>query len=572
MFLRRESLPRHLEKWSTVDILSDQGYLYQSHYAILDKGSVLAFDEIGLNVAGYLTAELGLGEVARNHLSVLQHLGVSTSVQDASFITHQRKEALELKNQATENIHPVNLVCINAPEIKHFIERFGASYFRTKYNIGSWWWEVEDLPSEWQREFYRFDELWVGTKFIKTNFDKVAPIPVHVVQPYVVPLQATPCREVLGFKPEEFVFLFAFDYFSCFERKNPVAIVKAFKRAFKDENARVKLLIKTTNADKFKTKAESLQREAGEDRRIVLLDKYCSKSELNDMIASCDAYVSLHRTEGFGLPIAEAMLLKKPVIATGWSGNLDFTTAENSLLVQYGFSVNQEDYGPYKVGMRWAEPDVEHAAKLMRVLYEDQAHARLLGERGAATVQELFGRDAVACAISARLESISRKAYRLAQINSFKNGLLNLECAGAQVAPGSSASAIQMDARRASSPLATEANAAASAAANTNTVAHPDLDSGEAQSEKIIDKVENLFTAWWHQPLLGKPLRLAYKCFSRLLYNMLKTETGATFRRELVEIAFEGVAKLAKDDGERIAELERRVRELETEHTARQKT
>ncbi|MES6496649.1 FkbM family methyltransferase, partial [Cutibacterium acnes] len=179
----------------------------------------------------------------------------------------------------------------------------GAGYFRTKYNIGSWWWEVEDLPSEWQREFYRFDELWVGTNFIKTNFDKVAPIPVHVVQPYVVPLQAAPCREVLGFKPDEFVFLFAFDYFSCFERKNPVAIVKAFKQAFKDENVRVKLLIKTTNAEKFKAKAELLQREAGEESRIVLLDKYCSKSELNDMIASCDAYISLHRTEGFGLPI-----------------------------------------------------------------------------------------------------------------------------------------------------------------------------------------------------------------------------------------------------------------------------
>jgi glycosyltransferase involved in cell wall biosynthesis len=513
----------------------------------LGKEPILAFDEIGLNVAGYLTAELGLGEVARNHLSVLQQLGVPVSVQDASFITHQRKEAIALKDLPTENIYPANLVCINAPEIKHFIERFGTGYFRTKYNIGSWWWEVEDLPPEWQREFYRFDELWVGTQFIKSNFDKVSPIPVHVVQPYVVPLQADPMRESLGFKPGEFVFLFAFDYFSCFERKNPLAIVKAFKQAFKDEKIPVKVLIKTTNAGKFKAKAEFLRQAAGEDPRIVLLDKYCSKSDLNNMIASCDAYISLHRTEGFGLPIAEAMLLNKPVIATGWSGNLDFTTAENSLLVNYGFSVNQDDYGPYKVGMRWAEPDVEHAAKLMRVLYEDQAHAKLLGERGRTTVQELFGREAVSRAISARLEQISRKAYRLGQINTFKNGLLNLECAGTA---GGAAGVVV-------SP------AAAELAENSEPT--------DVQSEKIIDKVEGLFTAWWHQPLFGKPLRLAYKCFARLLQNMLKTETGAGFRRESVEIAFEGVAKLAKDDGERIAELEHRVRELETERAARPK-
>jgi glycosyltransferase involved in cell wall biosynthesis len=302
------------------------------------------FDDFGLNIAGYLTAELGLGEVARNYVSVIQQLGVETSLQDASFITHQRKGASQLTTFTTDNPYPANLVCINAPEIKHFIERFGASYFRTKYNIGSWWWEVEELPQEWRNEFYRFDELWVGTSFIQRNLAQTSPIPVYVVQPYVVPLSAVPIRDDLKLASDDFVFLFAFDYFSCFERKNPIATVRAFKLAFKG-NERVKLLIKTTNAEKFKAKSDALIAEAGGDPRIILLDKYCSKEELNNIIASCDAYVSLHRTEGFGLPIAEAMLLHKPVIATGWSGNLDFTTEENSLLVKHEFSVNTEDYG-----------------------------------------------------------------------------------------------------------------------------------------------------------------------------------------------------------------------------------
>ncbi len=501
------------------------------------------FDDFGLNVAGYLTAELGLGEVARNYVSVIQQLGVKTSLQDASFITHQRKGASQLATFTLDNPHPANLVCINAPEIKHFIERFGASYFRTKYNIGSWWWEVEELPQEWQNEFYRFDELWVGTSFIQRNLAQVSPIPVYVVQPYVVPLSAVPIREALGLARGDFVFLFAFDYFSCFERKNPISTVRAFKLAFKG-NERVKLLIKTTNAEKFKTKSDALNAEVGRDPRIILLDKYCSKEELNNIIASCDAYVSLHRTEGFGLPIAEAMLLHKPVIATGWSGNLDFTTEENSLLVKHEFSVNTEDYGPYKKGMRWAEPDIEHAAQLMRILYEDQAHAKLLGDRGAATIQEQFGRDAVESVIAERLTKILGKVQRVAQIDRFKEGLLRLE------APATGA-------------------AGAAAAACASGAEHAPSGSAVQISDGVVNKVEAILTRWWHRPLAGKPLRLLSKCLARYVQKLLTGAEGSQFRRDLIETSFEGVVKLVKSDYSQIEKLESRVKELEAQVAGR---
>lgn len=486
----------------------------------------------GLNVAGYLTAELGLGEVARNYVSVIQHLGVATSLQDASFITHQRKSADEFSKFTCENPYPANLVCINAPEIKHFIDRFGAGYFRTKYNIGSWWWEVEELPQDWMNEFHRFDELWVGTHFIQRNLARVSPIPVHVVQPYVVPLSAVSCRAELGLSENDFIFLFAFDYFSCFERKNPIGLVRAFKQAFK-KNEHVKLVIKTTNGDKFKAKSEALEVEVGADPGIILLDKYFSKPELNNLIASCNAYVSLHRTEGFGLPIAEAMLLKKPVIATGWSGNLDFNNEDNSLLVRYDFSTNLEDYGPYKKGMRWAEPDIEHAAKLMRLLFDDQTHARLLGMRGFATIHDLFGREAVGQVIAQRLATVSRKVYRVAQIDSFKKGLLSLE--------------------------------------NAQTGSSGDQKGEIAQppSESLIDAVDAFFSKWWHRPVLGKPLRLFTKCFSRFLKVTLKGSDGAKFRTDLIETTFEGVAKLAKVDSDEIEQLEKRLEVLESELNAR---
>lgn len=500
------------------------------------------FDDFGLNVAGYLTAELGLGEVARNYVSVIQQLGVPTSLQDASFITHQRKGAGQLASFTDDNPYPANLVCINAPEIKHFIERFGAGYFRTKYNIGSWWWEVEELPQEWKNEFYRFDELWVGTSFIQRNLARVAPIPVHVVQPYVVPLSAVPIRAELGLQKDDFVFLYAFDYFSCFERKNPIATVRAFKLAFKGDE-RAKLLIKTTNAEKFKAKSDALKVEANGDPRIILLDKYCSKEELNNMIASCDAYVSLHRTEGFGLPIAEAMLLHKPVIATGWSGNLDFTTEENSLLVKHDFSINTEDYGPYKKGMRWAEPDVEHAAKLMRILFDDQAHAKLLGDRGAATIHHLFGHAAVERVILERLTKISGKVQRVAHIERFKKGLLKLE----------STRASELEA-----PVS-QANGALEGTASQRS----------ESADKVVARVESLLTRLWHRPLAGKPLRLIGKCIARYVEKILTGHEGSKFRRDLIEASFEGVSKLVKSDYDQIERLESRVKELESEASGR---
>jgi glycosyltransferase involved in cell wall biosynthesis len=523
------------------------------------------FDDFGLNIAGYLTAELGLGEVARNYVSVIQQLGVETTLQDASFITHQRKGASELTAFTTDNPYPANLVCINAPEIQHFIERFGASYFRTKYNIGSWWWEVEELPQEWKKEFYRFDELWVGTSFIQRNLAQVSPVPVYVVQPYVVPLSAAPIRESLELASDDFVFLFAFDYFSCFERKNPLSTVRAFKLAFKG-NERVKLLIKTTNAERFKAKSDALIAEADEDPRIILLDKYCSKEELNNIIASCDAYVSLHRTEGFGLPIAEAMLLHKPVIATGWSGNLDFTTEENSLLVKHEFSVNTEDYGPYKVGMRWAEPDVEHAAKLMRILYEDQAHAKLLGERGAATVQDQFGRKAVERVIAERLQKISGKVQRVGQIDRFKKGLLKLETPLAGSGTEVTTSASSASSATVTADKGVKGDAVGGADRGTHTIGAvviPD------STDRVVNKVEQLLTSWWHRPVAGKPLRLLSKCMARYVEKLLTGDEGSKFRRDLIEISFEGVAKLVKSDYEQIEKLELRVKELEAEATSR---
>jgi glycosyltransferase involved in cell wall biosynthesis len=488
------------------------------------------FDRYGVNVSGFLTAELGLGEVARNYVQAMRHLGMELSLQDASFLTNQRKDEKSLSGFTTENKYPANLMCINAPEVEQFLEKFGLQYMSTKYNIGSWWWEVEEIPRNWQKQFVRFDELWVGTEFIAENFRAVSSMPILTMPPLVVASSTHITRVTYDIDKNEFVFLFVFDFFSCFQRKNPLAVIEAFKLAFADDS-RVRLIIKTTNGSRFPEQFTKLH-QACDHRQITLLDSYMSKRELCGLIECCDCYVSLHRTEGFGLPIAEAMLMKKPVIVTGWSGNLDFTTPENSLLVQYGFTTNTEDYGPYKIGMRWAEPDIEHAAKLMRVVFEDPAHGKILGERGAATISERYGMDAVADAIAIRLNQISAKVQRVSTLSDYKNALLDLASVN-QVVASDKANVITVEGNK-NSPLT-----------------------------KLLAVIESAGSAWWHSPILGAPLRLTGAIVRRIVILSLSGESMKALRGQLLDQTFEAIAHLMKSDADRIADLEARLKSLE---------
>jgi glycosyltransferase involved in cell wall biosynthesis len=139
----------------------------------------------------------------------------------------------------------------------------------------------------------------------------------------------------------------------------------------------------------------------------VILDSFLSKGEVNALISLADCYTSLHRSEGFGLPLAEAMYLKKPVIATAYSGNLDFMNVNNSFLVKYRLSEIKEDIGPYKAGSVWAEPDIEHAAALMRQVYEDRGLGLSIGRRASLDVQSEFSPQEVGKRIAGRMKIIT---------------------------------------------------------------------------------------------------------------------------------------------------------------------
>jgi glycosyltransferase involved in cell wall biosynthesis len=203
-----------------------------------------------------------------------------------------------------------------------------------------------------------------------------------------------------------YVFLFNFDFASVVERKNPFALVRAFAKAF-DKNDDAVLVIKSLNAHWARQTWLELK-QAAEGLKIRLIDEYMERQEFLTLMASSDCYVSLHRSEGLGLGLAEAMSMAKPVIATGWSGNMDFMTATNSFLVKYHLVTLTEDHSPYRKGSSWADPDIEHAAELMRFVFQNRDAAAATGKRAAEELAQNFCPAVTGKEIAERLAEIGK--------------------------------------------------------------------------------------------------------------------------------------------------------------------
>jgi glycosyltransferase involved in cell wall biosynthesis len=204
-----------------------------------------------------------------------------------------------------------------------------------------------------------------------------------------VPEHAGPDRRRFGFADDETVFVAAFEMASDMNRKNPLGIIEAFRRAFPAGHP-ARLVIKVNNGRDSIPHLHALVEAAKRDPRILVFDKMLAYRDVLSLYASADALVSLHRAEGFGLCMAEAMSLGVPVIATGWSGNMDFMCERNACLVRYTLepvrATNQKAYteaytGP---GALWADPDLDDAARWMRVLADDPEHRLAIGKRAAA--------------------------------------------------------------------------------------------------------------------------------------------------------------------------------------------
>jgi glycosyltransferase involved in cell wall biosynthesis/SAM-dependent methyltransferase len=355
----------------------------------------------GVNLAGYFDAALGVGEAGRQVSDALDAQGVPISVVGLVASQSPGGEREEARERGAAP-HAINLLCVNADQVPALALDLGHGFFQGRYTIGLWWWEVDRFPEQWLEAFEHVDELWAATDHVADALSPISPVPVvKITLPVTLPEFERLPRERLGM-PDGFTYLFAFDHLSVFERKNPLGLIEAFKRAFEPGEG-ASLVLKCMNREaRPEAHAKLLEAAAGHPD-VHVLDHHVPRAEKDAMIAACDCYVSLHRSEGFGLSMAEAMLLGKPVVATGYSGNLDFMLPENSFLVDYELVEVGAGNDPYPAEAHWAEPNLDHAAEQLRAVFDDREGARARAERGAADLRRTHSPEGAGKTLARRL-------------------------------------------------------------------------------------------------------------------------------------------------------------------------
>ncbi|MEO8673511.1 MAG: glycosyltransferase family 4 protein [Tahibacter sp.] len=362
----------------------------------------------GLNLIGYARGEFGVAEILRSFVQTLQRSDLPFSVRNFDVGVSSRQEDRSIDAYLADDLdHSTNVFFINADQMPVVHQHLGPEAFAGRYNIGYWFWELENFPAEWDPAFDLVDEVWVSTDFIRAAVQARTRKPVVVI-PNAVEVDASVQldRAHFGIAQNEFVYLFSYDFNSWVSRKNPDAVIRAFRSAFPSDRHDVRLLIKSINGQRHPQRLRALLDAVADDGRIEIRDGFLSRVEMWALQGCCDAYVSLHRAEGFGLGMAESMLLGKPVVATAYSGNLAFMHSENSCLVDYVMiPVRQGEYPDWR-GQHWADPDVAHAAHYLRRLVDEPLYAQSIGARARNSLRNGRSHAVTLAAIQARLAQI----------------------------------------------------------------------------------------------------------------------------------------------------------------------
>ena len=359
----------------------------------------------GVNIVGDFRSESASGEVSRALVSALDSAGervLPVLSRVATPDTHDRAYDAVSAPQAP---YTVNLLCIDPDGLPELVRQVGSDFFAGRYSIGVWFWPLETFPPDWRSRFSLLEEVWVPSEFAAQALGGQVPIPIRVM-PFPISASDVEARSrpELGL-PDGTLFLTRVDYRNDPELQNPLAVVEAFRRAFADgEDAR--LVIDCVHSGQAEAAHAELRSAAAEDPRIHLAEHQRTGEEWLSAIELCDGYVSLHRAQAFGLDCARAMSLGRPVIATGYSGNLEFMTAGNSFLVEYERSRVGGGHDPYPADAEWADPKLEHAARLMHDVHSDPDAARERAAIGAEEIRERYSPSATAAFVARRLGSI----------------------------------------------------------------------------------------------------------------------------------------------------------------------
>ena len=360
----------------------------------------------GWNVVGYHGGEMGVGEAGRRMNAAVERVGLPTQL-------------VTLDAPNTRNDHPSNaferelryvdtIYCVNAdvtPTVLGVLEHPDRTRDDAR-RIGLWFWEIGVFPLHYAASFEFFEQIWVTSEFTRDALAAVSPVPVQVVPlPVLAPSRPTPYRRNQLGLPEDFLYLNVFDFNSVLERKNPLDVVDAYTRAFGPDDG-TSLLLKSINGAKRPADLERVERAIASRPDVHLVDAHWTADEMQGLIELCDCFVSLHRSEGFGLNLAAAMAAARPTVATGYSGNMTFMDETAAFLVPYTLVAIGPNNAPYPTDAVWAQPDVGVAADRLRRVFDDRSHAAAVAARGRDRVLDGQSLDRAAAALGPILNAL----------------------------------------------------------------------------------------------------------------------------------------------------------------------
>ena len=359
----------------------------------------------GINLYGFFKAENGLAQAVRMYARALEEGKIPHTLLNTDFLDWLPQEDTTFDDRLTrENRYAVNVVHVNPDQWEEACGTFPKSQFDGHYNIGVFLWELEEWPESWRPVFRYVDEVWVPSEFVARTVRKATDKPVTVI-PYCIetPYDETATRADFGLKEEDFLVLMMFDSNSYTARKNPGAAMDAFREAFGRKPEGVKMVIKISNP---KPEDIAFAEEKLDPGSYVLITERLDRKRMNALIRLCDVFLSLHRSEGFGLVMAEAMSLGTAVVATDWSANTEFMPAGAACMVEARQVPVGDGYQYRQEGLTWAEADVRQAAAYLKRLKEETGYREEIAEKGKEQVERQLSVAKCAEGIAKRLDEI----------------------------------------------------------------------------------------------------------------------------------------------------------------------
>ena len=408
-FLADAALRRRFDLEKDEDRLALAQELFESDGSWLDTPTADRTDVFGVNVIGFGNNVMGIGEDVRALAAALGRGGIPRTIVNVSLSDEfgtsapHRFDALSFDRP----LFPINVFALPPFETARLHVERGAQLFHGRYSIGYWPWELTSLPEHWHGVFDLVDEVWASSGFLFDVYRKLTHKPVLQMPPYLnVPDPPPFDWGNHGVDADDRVFLAMCDFNSFTARKNPEAAIAAFQRAFPSPGTE-KLVIKTLNSHGQPAALQRLKALIGDDDRCILIHEALTRPQVAGLIARADCLVSLHRAEGFGRVIAEAMALGTIVIATDWSGSTSILDRTRGYPVSYSLrDVTAAEY-VFNHGSQWAEPSIEDAAVKLRAVRDRFGRDHEMRQRAKAFVEETYGLDTVAAALTKRLELLT---------------------------------------------------------------------------------------------------------------------------------------------------------------------